>query len=168
MIFRISKEKATSWRVAFAYTGRQLEACVLPETIQSPLLGLQRELMVLNTANFVSAKSEPQAMFIAGLLNSLPVRTFVQGFAKPKNFPYLGFNAWHIGILPVPRFDKSNALHLEIAEASREAHKGSLDSEKIDSLASQIYQINAKELACLRDTFNMLRGRANSPTVQSQ
>ena len=70
MVFRISKEKAASWRVAYAYTGTQLEACVIPEKICSSLLNLGKELLVENTVYFVDSKTENQ-VFHLGLVVSL-------------------------------------------------------------------------------------------------
>jgi len=164
MVFRISKAKAASWRVAYAYTGTQLEACVIPEKVQSSLLTAEKELLVENTVYFVASNSENQAMFINGLLNSLPLRAFIQSFAKPKGFPYFGFYHWNLGILPVPRFDKSNALHLKISEVSRDAHKGALSKSKLDQLVSSLYQITEKELQCLQETFSMLTGSLSAET----
>jgi hypothetical protein len=166
MVFRISKEKAASWRVAYAYTGTQLEACVIPEKINSSLLKVEKELLVENTVYFVASKSENEALFFAGLLNSLPIKAFIQIFAKPKGFPYFGYYQWNLGILPFPRFDKSNALHLEIVEVSRSAHKGVLNNDELDKSVSKLYRITAKELECLQDTFSMLSGSLNSPNEQ--
>jgi hypothetical protein len=159
MIFRISKEKAASWRVAYAYTGVQLEACVIPERIYSPALGLEKELIVEETAYFVATANAMEAFYVAGFLNSLPLRAYVQSFAKPKGFPYFGFYQWNIGILPLPRFDKSNPLHVEIAEISKEVHEDVHLSTELNEKVSKIYHITDQDLKSLKTTFAMLRGK---------
>lgn len=164
MIFRISKEKVASWRVAYAYTGTQLEACVIPEKIDSSLLKTKKALLVENTVYFVASKNEDQALFFAGLLNSLPIKAYIQNFAKPKGFPYFGYYQWNLGILPFPRFDKTNEAHLEIVEVSKCAHNGKADQNKLDQLACKIYRIGQEEVHCLQDTFDMLTGK----TMDSQ
>jgi len=164
MVFRISKEKVASWRVAYAYTGTQLEACVIPEKIDSSLLKAKKELLVENTVYFVASKNENQALFFAGLLNSLPIKAYIQIFAKPKGFPYFGYYQWNLGILPFPRFDKTNEIHLEIVEASKYAHKGNVDQNRLDRLVCKLYRISEEEFQCLQDTFDMLTGK----TMDSQ
>jgi len=120
---------------------------------------VNKELLVENTVYFVASKNENQALFFAGLLNSLPIRAYIQNFAKPKGFPYFGYYQWNLGILPFPRFDKSNALHLEIVEASRDAHKGLATNDELNRLASQLSLITEEEITCLQDTFSMLTGK---------
>lgn len=159
MVFRISKKKAASWRVAYAYTGTKLEACVIPDIIQSPILGVKKELVVEETAYFVAAKNQMEAFYIGGLLNSLPLRAYVQSFSKPKGFPYFGFYKWNIGILPIPKYDKSNLFHKKIAEASKRAHLNSCAVPELERIACELYQITKQELQYIKDTFNMLTGK---------
>jgi hypothetical protein len=132
---------------------------VIPERISSPILGLEKALIVEETAYFVAARNDVEAFYVAGLLNSLPLRAYVQSFAKPKGFPYFGFYQWNIGILPIPRYDKSNALHVRLAEISKKAHIDSSASTELDQIVSKLYHINEKESQFVQATFDMLTGK---------
>jgi len=157
MVFRISKEKAASWRVAYAYTWKQLEASVIPEKTMSPVLGVEKELIVEETAYFVAAQNQAEAFYIGGLLNSLPLRAYVQSFSKPKGFPYFGYYQWNIGILPIPKFDQSNEAHMRVSQMSREAHKSHV-ADGLDDLAMSLYNLGKEELNHLQETLDMLTG----------
>lgn len=128
------------------------------------MLKTKKALLVENTVYFVASKNEDQALFFAGLLNSLPIKAYIQNFAKPKGFPYFGYYQWNLGILPFPRFDKTNEAHLEIVEVSKCAHNGKADQNKLDQLVCKIYRIGQEEVHCLQDTFDMLTGK----TMDSQ
>jgi hypothetical protein len=162
MIFRLSESKSTEWKVAYRDISTQLEACVLPDIIQS-LVG-NRNLIVDHSAYFISTSGESESHYVSGLLNSLPCRAFVQGLGRPKGgVPFIGIVQWMVASLPVPKFDPSEATHIEISTLSRAAHSSPLtaDSDVIPALneaISSLYDINGKELDQLARHFHMLRG----------
>jgi hypothetical protein len=81
----------------------------------------------------------------------------VQSFSKPKGFPYFGYYQWNIGILPIPKFDRTNEAHLQISQISHDAHKSHV-ADRLDELVMSLYDIGAEDLTHLRETLDMLTG----------
>ena len=97
-------------RVCFAASGTLPAACVL----RSPIT------IVEHAVYWSGMDSQDEADFLAGILNSETVRERVaalqaRGQWGARHFDKVMFN------LPIPRFDRSNLLHGELAAAARDA-----------------------------------------------
>jgi len=162
MIFRLSESKKVKWKVAYRDISTQLEACVIPETFQCAWG--KRDLLIDHSAYFVATNSEVESHFVAGLLNSLPCRSFVQGLGRPKGgVPFIGIVQWMVASLPVPKYDPKNTDHQEVVRLSRRAHKNPEKAEaeieeELNSAALRVYGLSSHDSECLEKHFRMLRG----------
>lgn len=162
MVFRLSESKNVKWKVAYRDISTQLEACVIPETYECAWG--KRDLLVDHSAYFVATNSESESYFVAGLLNSLPCRSFVQGLGRPKGgVPFIGIVQWMTASLPVPRFEPKNADHQEVVRLSRLAHKSSEEAgveaeANLNNVALRVYSLSTHDGDSLGKHFRMLRG----------
>jgi hypothetical protein len=82
---------------------------------------------------FVALPSENEAHYLCGFLNSEPVRLWLGGFLHGKQIGTTVFE--HMN---VPAYDPANALHLQIADISRTAHRERSGIIYTDELAEEI------------------------------
>jgi hypothetical protein len=135
---------------------------VIPETYECAWG--KRDLLIDHSAYFVATNSESESYFVAGLLNSLPCRSFVQGLGRPKGgVPFIGIVQWMIASLPVPKFEPKNADHQEVVRLSRLAHvspeKAEAEvEESLNSAALRAYGLSSHDGHSLDKHFRMLRG----------
>lgn len=70
--------------------------------------------------------NEPEAHYLCAIINSTPVREFIKSFSSAGR----GFGTpsvmEHVGI---PKFDPQNALHLKLAEISKQCHQLKLEGK---------------------------------------
>ena len=141
-----------------------LEAAVLPSTIEDDLLG-ERESIVAHTLNFVVPESEPEAYFLAGLLNSWPIRSLVYDLAQPKGGrPGKRFDMYLVSSLPIPTFDPDDPAHERVAELGREAHELADADEDLEDVETElnavvcedVYGISIADGEALRDHYRRL------------
>src|SRR5690606_31161329 len=99
-----------------------LNAVALPAAARG-VDGSPRPLIPLNTVYFVPVEDPDQALRLAALLNSLPVRTFARAVAERAKDARFRFLAWTVSVLPVPDgWDRASA-GARLLALSREAHR---------------------------------------------
>lgn len=168
MVFRISKRKTSSWKVAYADISTKLEACVIPTKIRDNQLGM-KHTMIDHTAYFISVNNEEEAYYLAALLNSIPLRAFSYGFGRPKGgIPFRGFLQWTIGILPIPSYDSHNEKCKKVIEYSKKAHEyaksGKSDNlleleHQINNIVADLYGLSHNDMNILRQHYDLLSGK---------
>ena len=97
---------------------------------------------------FVDADTREEAHYLAGYLNSHPVRTWLGGFLHGKQIATTVFEFMH-----VPKYDENNADHRRLALISLTAHRhraGSLNTnflapEQEEQLTALVRTIAAKQ-----------------------
>jgi hypothetical protein len=97
---------------------------------------------------FVNADTQEEAHYLAGFLNSHPVRTWLGGFLHGKQIATTIFEFMH-----VPKFDANNAVHRRLALLSLTAHEqraGALNTaflapEQEEELTTLVRSIAAKQ-----------------------
>jgi len=141
-MFNVGTYTLARWKVAWRIMGSTMEAAVLPQGGEKPVLPH-------NTHAFVPCQSEDEAHFLCALLNSSLVNFVVRsysviggkGFAPPHILEYLA----------IPRFDRDSELHRRAVWLSKLGHKragrvGSLAWwGRIDGVAAQCFGILAGE-----------------------
>lgn len=93
---------------------------------------------------------ELEAHYLCAVSNSLPARVFVKAYTLSTSFSTHVFNH-----LSVQKFDRRNALHLRLAEASKQAHAtmetGARDVPRIEEdiarMAARLWGLSEKELS---------------------
>jgi len=168
-IFRISTGKMAAWRVGYKDIGKKLEACVVPPHVKDPQLG-ERPVIIDHTIYFVGAATRDEAFFLAGVLNSTPLRAFSYCFARPKGgIPFRGFVLWVIGVLPIPVWNPKNRLHQEIFQISEALTEQKVSGEKngrevcelvsdLDTKVGELYGLTKEDLELLGRHYDSLTG----------
>src|SRR5690606_34082809 len=78
-LFRLTAETLRP-KVAWHDLAETVKAVALPARVRS--LGQDAPLIPLNTVYFIAARGDDEALLLAALLNSLPVRTFARAIAE--------------------------------------------------------------------------------------
>jgi hypothetical protein len=156
-LFRVTPELLGP-KVAWHDLAETLHAVALPATFASPLGRLP--VVPLNTVYFIAAADDTQALRLAALLNSLPVRVFARSIAERAKDARMRFFAWTIGVLPLPP-DWERAPGL--LSISREAHAaGGLDDERARALndcVAGLYALADSDMNALAEFDAWLSGR---------
>jgi hypothetical protein len=163
MIFRLSKRKVESWKVAYAEVGKQLEACVVPSMLDDGILG-KKYVMLDHSAYFIASKTEGEASYLTAMLNSSPVRAFSYGFGRPKGGkPFRAFTSWTIAVLPVPEYSREDSRCASLVEKSKRAARSGQTAPRlqgdIDELAGELYGLSRSETRMLREHYLVLSGQ---------
>jgi len=112
-----------------------------------------------HTVVAVSCESPEEAHYIAALLNSSLVRLTIRGYVVLHPSPHI---MEQVGI---PRYDKGNKLHRQLAGLSKSAHE--LDAgkmgrtllrieEEIDTAAGELWGLSPGELGAIRGALPQL------------
>jgi hypothetical protein len=116
--FNVGPEMAAPFKVVWRRMARDLTAAVVSDW-EGPL-GRKR-IVPLETTAFIGVETEDEAHYLCALLNSGPAQAFVKSFSAAGR----GFGTPSaIGQIAMPRFDRSDARHRALAEASRQLHAG--------------------------------------------
>jgi hypothetical protein len=140
-MFGIGEYTFAPYRVAWKRMASDLVAAVLGDW-HTPF-GLKR-LLPTDTTAFIPVEQANEAHFLAGMLNSSPVRAYVKSFSSAGR----GFGAPSIlKYIAIPRFDAADPNHAVLSalaeDASRIAASGGLDTlaqveEQIDRTVAAI------------------------------
>lgn len=147
-------------KVAWRDIGRTLEAVALPARAAAP--DGARALMPLNTVYFVALDREEDALALAALLNSLPVRVFARAVAERAKDAHFRFFAWTLALLPLPPRWRDAAEREDLVAISRRAHAdrgiGAEDAARLDRAAARLYGLAPDDLDALAGFDRWLSG----------
>jgi hypothetical protein len=171
-VFRASAA-TTGPKVAWRVLAANLDAVALPARLRGPAGG-DVPVIPLNTVYFIATASHEQALLLAALFNSLPVRTFARAIAERAKDARFRFLAWTMALLPLPeRWDQSPAT-AELLRISRTAHSlGGLPPNavhRLDRIVAALYGLGPEEMQAIDGFDRWLRGkqqRAN-PAAQGE
>ncbi len=159
-VFRLSAATLGP-KVAWHDLSDTLRAVALPGS--TAFGGRPRELVPLNTVYFLPAPERDGGMALAGLLNSLPVRTFARAIAERAKDARFRFFAWTVASVPLPHAWERSRAGREIRLLSRAAHEGGgLDpagQASLDQAAAAVYGLGTAEMEALERFDRWLRGR---------
>ena len=163
-IYAVSRSKLANWKVCYAKHSTQLEACVLPAKIRDQKLDVSRNIVLDTSAYFINAPNERESHFLAGALNSLPLRTLSYVLGEPKGGPpYKQFFQWTVGVLRVPKFDANDSNHNRLADLSQAMHRHrqedrSKSERQINELVLSMYGLSEKDASVLSSHLRILQG----------
>lgn len=159
-LFRLAPDSLGA-KVAWKDIAATLEAVAVPARVRG-LDGEPVPVVPLNTVYFVSTASDEEAMRLAALLNSLPVRTFARAIAERAKDARFRFLAWTVALIPIPEGWDRSAEAIEMAAIARTAHhRGTITPEEaaaLDRLAARCYGLDSDDLDALSDFDRWLRG----------
>jgi hypothetical protein len=158
-LFRVTPD-TTRAKVAWHDLASNLNAVALPARVLQD--GAERALVPLNTVYFIPVDSSEQALIIAALLNSLPVRTYARAIAERAKDAHFRFFAWVIGILPLPaRWSDAGAM-APLLCISRAAHAAGFitpaQQVELDRGVAALYGLDGAQLDVLASFDRWLRG----------
>ena len=159
MVFRLSAETLGP-KVAWHDLSDTVRAAALPAEVQVD--GVARELVPLNTVYFLPVPHENDAILLAGILNSLPVRTFARAIAERAKDARFRFFAWTIASVPLPSGWRDHPAAGEVARISRAAHEaGGIDrarQEALDRAVAALYGLEPAHLEAILRWDTWLKG----------
>ncbi len=158
-IFRVDASTVAP-KVAWQDLARDLEAVAIPASIPDGLGG-RSPVIPLNTVYFIPVERDDDALVLAAILNSLPVRTFARAIAERAKDACFRFFAWTVASIPLPPTWRTAQGLLEI---SRSAHRaGSIGDDArrtLDDLVAHLYGLTRADVAALAEFDAWLRGDA--------
>lgn len=131
--YNIADYSFTNFKVVWKRMANDIIATVLSQ-YKSPFG--YKTIIPTDTTAYFSTNNEDEAYYLCAVINSNLVRQFIRSFSSAGR----GFGApsvmQHVGI---PKFDKSNKLHLQLANLSKELHelKRNGQEDKIPALEKQ-------------------------------
>ena len=161
-VFRASSA-TTCPKVAWQDLADDLKAVAIPARVRGPA-GREVPVIPLNTVYFIPTSSYDEALRLAALLNSLPVRTFARAIAERAKDARFRFQAWTIALIPLPAGWDEGELGNELLELSRAAHEGGGleqdDERRLDDVVASLYGLSTDDLHALRAFDLWLKGKA--------
>ena len=161
-VFRLTEETLGP-KVAWHDLSDTLRAVALPATARFD--GAARELIPLNTVYFLPTPERETALLLAGLLNSLPVRTFARAVAERAKDARFRFFAWTVSTLPLPIGWADHESTREVRAVSHQAHRDRgirpAAQRRLDRAAAALYGLDADDLETLARFDGWLRGRVH-------
>jgi hypothetical protein len=158
-IFRLSADTLLP-KVAWHDLSDTLRSVALPA--RTAFDGADRELLPLNTVYFLPVDQERDALLLAAVLNSLPVRTFARAIAERAKDARFRFFAWTIACLPLPTQWRTHPRADELVGISAAAHaRGGItptEQARLDRAVAGLYGLDEPELDVLRRFDRWLRG----------
>ena len=165
-LFRLTAETLRP-KVAWHDLAETVKAVALPARVRS--LGQDAPLIPLNTVYFIPARADDEALLLAALLNSLPVRTFARAIAERAKDARFRFLAWTMALLPLPPAWASGRAAETLLRISRDAHRaGAITADRqreLDLAVAGLYGLEPAELDALAAFDRWLRGEAAASTA---
>ncbi len=128
-VYNVGPYTFQPYKVVWAEQSGTLEAAVV-STAKVPHMG-ERLVVPDHKVFFAAFDDETEAHFVCALLNSEPVRTFVDSFTVKLQVGTL------FDVLRLPPFDVHDPLHLRLATLSRQAHTGADLRAEVDTCAEE-------------------------------
>jgi Eco57I restriction-modification methylase len=138
-------------KVAWHDLAANLNAVALPATIRTA--ARIRPLVPLNTVYFVAVPCHDDALVLAALLNSLPVRTLARTIAERAKDARFRFFAWTVAAIPLPAAALREDVRRRLLAISAAAHRdGGLEADgrrELDDLVAGCYGLDSRAMAAL-------------------
>ena len=122
-MFGIDRDTFSNFKVVWGYMNSDIFASVISDINTG--FSYKRTIPLYTTC-FFPMDNEYEAHYLCSIINSTPVRDFIKSFSSAGR----GFGTpsvmEHVGI---PKFDPQNALHLKLAEISKQCHQLKLEGK---------------------------------------
>lgn len=174
-VFRVNPEKLKG-KVAWQELAKTMGASWVPAVHTDEILGTVK-LIPLHTTYLISADTDQEAYILAGVLNTIPVRSYFSSFAPKARGAYFRHFAWTVSLLPLPKgldetFEnwliKGANEHQPFLEAltqiSQKLHAGPDEREKrqleakLNKIVATIYNLDESDVKTLENYFHFVHG----------
>mgnify|MGYP000745880255 CR=1 FL=1 len=138
-------------KVVWKEQAADFTAAVMPQTTPVPLPN--------HKVFLVECRSDDEAHYLCGVLNSRPVRLFVAAYAVETQI-----STHTVKYIHIPEFDSSQPEHGAIRAASQAAHAATArgedsDQSSLDLAAAKLWGLEPDEVDAMRVFFERLRKR---------
>lgn len=129
VLYNIGKYTSAPYKVLWkTLQGKGMNACVISTKSNKMVLPDHNNILV-------PFESKEEAYYLCGMLNSEIIGEFVDSYIS-------WFKSTHIlNNIKIPKYDKTNEIHIEIAQKSIEAHSEVQDREKLQKIEKQIDEL---------------------------
>jgi len=151
-MFDVGDYTFAPWKVVWREVSHTLDTAAAVPSDDKPTI-----------ADHTLITSSSEAFYVSGLLNSAPSRMAVQAYIVLHPDPHI------LDRISIPKYAPADPVHQALAEASKEAHEAAAQGdeprlheieEHIDSLAAQLWNLTAEELAEIRRSLAELRSES--------
>ncbi|MFC1718173.1 Eco57I restriction-modification methylase domain-containing protein [Candidatus Poribacteria bacterium] len=174
-IFRVNPEKLKG-KVAWQELAKTMGASCVPAVHTDTVLGTVK-LIPLHTAYLISADTDQKAYILAGILNTLTVRSYFTSFAPKARGTYFRHFAWTVSLLPLPEaldkilekhyktgLNEHQSLLEDLAQISQKLHTGTDEREKrqleaeLNKIVATIYNLDENDMNALESYYYFVHG----------
>jgi type I restriction-modification system DNA methylase subunit len=121
--YNIGTYTFANYKVIWNQMGNEINSCVISQ-INTPF-GFKM-VIPLHTTALIASENELEAHYLCSIINSIPVKEFIKSFSSKGRGIGTPSVMDHVGI---PKFDPQNALHLKLAEISKQCHQLKLEGK---------------------------------------
>jgi hypothetical protein len=143
-MYGISSNTVATYKVVWKRMAKDIIASVV--STSKTKIGY-KTIIPTDTTSFFAANNESEAHYLCAIINSNPVRDFIKSFSSAGR----GFGTpsvmEHVGI---PKFDPQNALHLKLAEISKQCHQ-----LKLEGKDAEIKKLEKENDALVEELFGI-------------
>lgn len=174
-IFRVSPDKLKG-KVAWQELAKTMGASCVSAVHTDRILGTVK-LIPLQTTYLISVGAEQKAHILAGILNTLPVRSYFSSFAPRARGAHFRHFAWTVSLLPLPEsLDKIFEKHYKtgtndlqsllgnLVEISQKLHTVSDGRERrqlearLNEIVATIYNLDENDMKALENYYHFIHG----------
>ena len=129
VLYNIGTYTASPYKIIWkALQGKGMNACVIGSEDGKLILPDHNNIMV-------ALDNELEAHYLCGIMNSKLVEEFIDAYVS-------WFKSAHIlENINIPKFDKENYIHIEIANNSKEAHRLTKENKNVDCIERKIDEL---------------------------
>ena len=131
-VFNVGTYSFSQYRVIWSRMSDDMHAAVCVTDFSDPT---SKTPIATDTTTFVSVKSEKEAHYLCGLLNSTLIRDFIKSFSSAGRC--FGVPSV-LSSIAIPDFNEKNEKHLKLASLSEAAHAAFGDKQKLSILEQEI------------------------------
>jgi len=169
-VFDIGPYTFSEYKVVWREQIKDFAAAVLDKKT-FPIIG-QKMIIPTHKLMIVTVSSRDESLFLAGVLNSSPVRCYINNMIVETQ---IGTDI--LSFINIPSFDSKNSIHKRISEISDKCHTAveNGDTEtlaelenQIDKTAAQLWGITDEELKAIQDALKQMKRSKRKGKIKSE
>jgi SAM-dependent methyltransferase len=152
-IYNVGGYTFSPWKVIWREVSNEMDAAVVGRA--------EDGIPVIpdHTLVFIPCNDQMEAHMLCALLNSSPARFIVQAYVALHPSPHV------MKYIPLPKFDRADRLHTQLARSSEDAHKATRHCDPaaverseadVDELAAELWRLSKTELKDIHDSLKDL------------
>lgn len=166
-VYNVGPYTMAKWKTVWREQSARMQAAVIGPSDDSRIIVPDHKLMLVE-----AVEGRREAHYLAALLNSSPAEVVISAYSISTS------TSTHVmDHVAIPKFEKSNPIHLELSEVSQKAHQAARQGlrqtvddceRRIDGLAAKIWHLSDKELKVVRDAAKWTRSEPDRQLLVGQ